>query len=46
MEMCPCGAIRFVKREELARLRTPEWEEAYREVLEFIRPSVARKKDG
>lgn len=44
VEMCPCAAILFVKREDLAALRTPEWEEAYREVIEFVRPSVARKR--
>ena len=42
MEMCPCGAIRFVKREDLAALKTPEWEASYRQVLEFVRPSVVR----
>ena len=42
MEMCPCGAIRFVKREDLASLKTPEWEASYRQVLEFVRPSVVR----
>ena len=45
MEMCPCGAIRYVKREELATLKTPEWEEAYRQVLEFVRPTITPKKE-
>ncbi len=48
VEMCPCGAIKLVRREDLNSLKTEEWEKTYRQVLEFVRPSAGKgdKKDS
>jgi Fe-S-cluster-containing dehydrogenase component len=37
-DMCPCGAIAFARREEIAGLETPEAREAEARVLAHIRP--------
>lgn len=38
VEMCPCGAIVCVEREEIKTLQTPEAMAAFRRVIEHIRP--------
>lgn len=38
VEMCPCDAIKYVDRENIASLKTPASEEAFRRVMAHIRP--------
>lgn len=38
VEMCPCDAIKYVDRENIASLKTPASEEAFKRVMVHIRP--------
>lgn len=37
-DMCPCGAIHYVDREEAERMETDESRKAYQRVMDHIRP--------
>ena len=38
VDMCPCGAIRMVEREEIPALQTPEAAEAFKRVMQHVKP--------
>ncbi|MFV0348345.1 4Fe-4S binding protein [Desulfovibrio subterraneus] len=44
VDMCPCGAILYVDRDEIAKLETTESQKAHQRVMDHIRPPRCGKE--